>query len=145
LIRTKIPSCITLSVHTVGTGLLFCGLRSLCGAFEFVDAFEFSHLAAYAMQSPMDGELAFHHFAGSGVMDVITALIGVSDIMHRNIPNKDPETILNQVQHMVQDDPISIYMLDIEFLCLITMISTSELFKTIQSNPTFRIIGEPRT
>ncbi|MBR9917634.1 hypothetical protein GYB29_08145 [bacterium] len=48
MIRTKIPSHIALSVHTVGTGLLFRGLLFLCGAFEFVDAFEFSYLAAYA-------------------------------------------------------------------------------------------------
>jgi len=42
-------------------------------------------------------------------MEVVKALIGVLDIIHRNIPNKDPETILNQVQHMVQDDPIYKY------------------------------------
>jgi hypothetical protein len=39
-------------------------------------------------------------------MEVVTALIGVSDITTRNKPHKDPETILNQVQHMVQDAPV---------------------------------------
>ena len=36
--------------------------------------------------------------------EVLTTLIGVLDITARNKPHKDPETILNQVQHMVQDD-----------------------------------------
>jgi hypothetical protein len=39
-------------------------------------------------------------------MEVVTSLIGVSDITTRNKPHKDPEAILNQVQHMVQDDPV---------------------------------------
>jgi len=30
----------------------------------------------------------------------------VSDITTRNKPHKDPEAILNQVQHMVQDAPV---------------------------------------
>ncbi|OAN62596.1 hypothetical protein A8B79_03355 [Balneola sp. EhC07] len=38
------------------------------------------------------------------IMEVVTALILVLVITIRNKAHKDPETILNQVQHMVQDD-----------------------------------------
>ncbi|MBR9917630.1 hypothetical protein GYB29_08125 [bacterium] len=38
-------------------------------------------------------------------MEFHTTLIEVSGITTRNEPREDPETILNQVQHMVQDDP----------------------------------------
>ncbi|MEQ9279959.1 MAG: hypothetical protein RLN83_10690 [Balneola sp.] len=41
-------------------------------------------------------------------MEVHIALIGMSDITTRNKPHKDPETILNQVQHTVQDDPVQL-------------------------------------
>ncbi|MBR9917633.1 hypothetical protein GYB29_08140 [bacterium] len=45
------------------------------------------------MQSPTDGKVAIHHSAESGVMDIVSALIGVSDITTRNKPHKEPETI----------------------------------------------------
>ncbi|MEP0007519.1 MAG: hypothetical protein ABJ387_05700 [Balneola sp.] len=44
------------------------------------------------MQSPTDGEVTIHHFAVSGVMDVVTTLIGVLDIKTRNKSHKYPET-----------------------------------------------------
>jgi len=49
---------------------------------------------------------AFAGMTVKRVMEVVTALIGVSDITTRNKPHKDPEAILNQVQHMVQDAPV---------------------------------------
>ena len=54
-------------------------------------------------------------------MEVVSALIGVSDITTRINPHKDPDPPAGG-----QDDPISIYMLDTEF---------SESFKdTIKEN-----------
>lgn len=44
------------------------------------------------------------------MMDVVTVLIGVSDITTRNNPHKDPDPPTGG-----QDDPISLYMLDTEF------------------------------
>lgn len=57
-------------------------------------------------------------------MEVVSALIVVSDITTRNNPHKDPDPPTGG-----QDDPISIYMLDTEF---------SESFKdTIKENLQF--------
>ncbi|MFY0698157.1 MAG: hypothetical protein JXR11_09930 [Balneola sp.] len=44
------------------------------------------------MQSPTDVGVANHHFAESGVMELVTALIRVLDITTRNKSYKDPET-----------------------------------------------------
>ena len=54
--------------------------------------FLYSNQNPSAMQSPTDGEVTIHHFAVSGVMDVVTTLIGVLDIKTRNKSHKDPET-----------------------------------------------------
>ncbi|MBO6620813.1 MAG: hypothetical protein JJ892_04765 [Balneola sp.] len=52
------------------------------------------------MQSPTDGGVAIHHFAESGVMEVVTTLIGVTDITTKNKPQKDPDPPAGG-----QDDP----------------------------------------